>query len=427
MATADPDLRRASTEVRDTLERALAGQDVTVDEATRLLGCDGDDREVLMHVADALRAAQAGDEVTWVANRNINFTNICAKRCHFCAFSRTSKSDEGYFLTVAEVVDRAVEAAELGATEVCLQAGLVSSVRGRGYLELTAAVRAALPDIHIHAFSPEEVAWGAGLARATYREYLTDLRDAGLDTLPGTSAEILDDEVRERLAPGRITSGQWVELVSTAHELGIRTSSTMMYGHLETPRHRAAHMVLLRSLQRDTGGFTEFVPLSFVAEDAPLFTRTLDPSARSGPAKHDVMNTFAVARIVLGRDIPNLQVSWVKDGFETAADLLRCGANDLGGTLINESISTSAGASWGQLATPSRLRAVAAAAGRPAVQRTTVYGRVAHSGAEVLDSIEDADARFGSYATLVASDSHRYDPRRHLMGRAPRSTHAPDQ
>lgn len=419
---AHPDLSDASHPVRAALTKALDGGDIGIDDATRLLRCNGADETALFATADALRRAHVGDDVTWVANRNINFTNICVKRCHFCAFSRTQKSGQGYFLTVDEVVDRAVEAAELGATEVCLQAGLVPSARGRGYLELTAAVRAALPAIHIHAFSPEEIAYGAGLARAGLSEYLRDLQDAGLDTMPGTSAEILDDAVRERLAPGRITRQEWIDVIEAAHALGIRTSSTMMYGHVETLRHRAAHMVLLRDVQRQTGGFTEFVPLSFVATDAPLFARTLDPGAQSGPSAEETLRVYAVARLVLGRDIPNLQVSWVKDGFELAAQLLRCGANDLGGTLINESISTSAGATHGQLASPARLRAVATAAGRPSAQRTTTYGRVQGDAASALDHVADADLRFGSYDALVASEAHRYDPRRHVIGRRKRAT-----
>jgi CofH subfamily radical SAM domain protein len=299
---------------------------------------------------------------------------------------------------------------------VCLQAGLLPEARSGLYLEILHALREAAPSLHIHAFSPEEVRYGAALQRMSVRDFLRALRDAGLGSLPGTSAEILDDEVRARIAPGRLTSAQWVEVITSAHELGIPTTATMMFGHVESLEQRARHLALLRSLQAQTGGFSEFVPLSFVHTEAPLFLRgELGPGAR-GPDADEIACVYAVARLMLGESFRNIQVSWVKQGFEQAAHILSCGANDLGGTLINESISTSAGAGHGQLATPSRLRRVIREAGRTPVQRSTGYAVLrrfdAEPGAdeplEALDRVADPQARFGSYAQLSADLRFRY-------------------
>ena len=364
-----------------------------------LAGVTGPDLHALCSAADALRAAQAGDLATYVVNRNINFTNVCVKKCGFCAFSRTARSGEGYFLDEAEVVRRAVEAHALGATEVCIQAGLAPGVDGMLYVDLVSAVKRAAPALHVHAFSPEEVKYGAHRARLDVREYLVLLREAGLDTLPGTSAEILDDAIRERLAPGRITSAEWLDVVRTAHGLGLRTTATMMYGHVESAADVLRHLETVRDLQRDTGGFTEFVPLSFVHTDAPLFAAA--PDVRPGPGGAEVLRTHALARLMLGADIPNLQVSWVKEGLRMAELLLACGVNDLGGTLINESISTAAGATHGQLATPAQLQRIARAAGRVPAERTTLY-RVLRAPADAASPLDTADpSQFGSYPALT--------------------------
>ena len=264
-------LGAVSPPVRRALDGVLDGDTLPVSDALALDQAVGIDLHALCLTADTLRAQQAGDTVTYVVNRNINFTNVCVKSCKFCAFSRDFRSEAGYFLDREEVIRRVREAAEFGATEVCIQAGLPPHVDGRMYIDMVADVHDAVPGIHIHALSPEEVKYGARLARMSYVDFLTELKAAGLGTLPGTSAEILDDAVRERLAPTRIRTAEWVEVVTTAHRVGLRTSSTMMFGHLETATHRLAHMALLRSIQRATGGFTEFVPLSFVHSEAPLF------------------------------------------------------------------------------------------------------------------------------------------------------------
>jgi len=351
-----------------------------------------------------------------VVNRNINFTNVCIKHCTFCAFSRDHREEEGYFLPVPEVVRRAREAWDLGATEVCIQAGLPPKLDGRYYIDLTRALKAALPDLHLHAFSPEEILYGSVRSGLSIRDYLGELRAAGLGTLPGTSAEILEQDIRDRIARGRITVAQWIDVITTAHNLGIRTTSTIMYGHVETPAHWVHHMDLLRSIQKDTGGFTEFVPLSLIHSEAPMYAKGLVAGVRPGATGVEVVRMHALARLMLGPSIPNIQASWVKEGPKLAQVLLDAGANDLGGTLINESISTSAGAQYGQLVPPSELRRLVREAGRVPAQRDTVYQilRTYKDGEEddsPLDRIEDAEARFGSYRRLVASGEFRFTPR----------------
>jgi 7,8-didemethyl-8-hydroxy-5-deazariboflavin synthase CofH subunit len=400
------------------LDEVLAGKTPSWRELLPLADATGALLHELCATADELRRRQAGDLVTYVVNRNINFTNVCVKTCKFCAFSRNVRSDAGYFLDEAEIVRRALEARALGATEVCLQAGLAPGIDGMLYVDLVRAVKRAAPELHLHALSPEEVKYGAHRARLSVREFLTALLEAGLGTLPGTSAEILDDDIRARLAPGRITTAEWIEVVRTAHELGLRTTSTMMYGHLESPADRLRHMETLRDLQRDTGGFTEFVPLSFVHTEAPLFAS--EPGVRPGPGGLDVIRTHALARIALGADIPNLQVSWVKEGLRASEHLLACGVNDLGGTLMNESISTAAGATHGQLATPAALRGVARGAGRTPAERSTLYRilRVhaasagGDDGGDALDGVTDAAATFGTYGDLTRSTRFRFRRRR---------------
>ncbi|HEX2574385.1 MAG TPA: CofH family radical SAM protein, partial [Polyangia bacterium] len=269
-------------EVRAILERCLSGGDLTVSEAVALCGVTGRDLQALILAADHLRREQVGDVVTYVVNRNINFTNVCTKACRFCAFARTQRSTEGYFLDVDEVVRRAVEARALGATEVCLQAGLAPGLDGRFYVDLLRAVKAAAPDVHVHAFSPEEVKYGAGLLGVPIPAYLAELQAAGLGSLPGTSAEVLDDGVRGRISPGRITTAEWIEVIQSAHRLGLPTTSTLMFGHVESDAERMGHLGLLRTLQRESRGFTEFVPLSFVHEEAPLFRKQV-AGAQPGP------------------------------------------------------------------------------------------------------------------------------------------------
>jgi 7,8-didemethyl-8-hydroxy-5-deazariboflavin synthase CofH subunit len=409
-------LDRASSDVRAILARALDGHEVSVDDAFALAQTRGRDLQALAMVADEMRRRQAGEHVTFVINRNINFTNVCIKHCGFCAFSRDHREEEGYLLPVEEVVRRAREAWDLGATEVCIQAGLPPKLDGRFYIDLARALKAELPDLHLHAFSPEEVLYGSVRSGLPIKEYLTELRAAGLGTLPGTSAEILDQEIRDRIARGRITVDQWVEVITTAHALGIRTTSTIMYGHVETPAHWVRHMGLLRSIQKDTGGFTEFVPLSLIHSEAPMYSKKLVPGVRPGATGVEIVRMHALARLMLGPSFRNIQASWVKEGPKLAQLLLDAGANDLGGTLINESISTSAGASYGQLVPPAELRRLVRDAGRVPAQRDTLYNvlHVYGEGDEPdseLDHVEDAEARFGSYRRLIASGEFRFTAR----------------
>jgi 7,8-didemethyl-8-hydroxy-5-deazariboflavin synthase CofH subunit len=403
----------ASHEVRVILARALDGQEVSVEDGARLARAAGRDLTALALAADELRQRQVGDRVTFVVNRNINFTNVCIKHCTFCAFSRDHREEEGYLLPLDEVVRRAQEAWSLGATEVCIQAGLPPKLDGRYYIDLTRAIKRALPGIHIHAFSPEEVLYGTVRSGMPVKEYLTELKDAGLGTLPGTSAEILDQEVRDLIARGRVTVDQWVEIITTAHALGIRTTSTIMYGHVETPEHWVRHMALLRAIQKDTGGFTEFVPLSLIHSEAPMYRKGLVPGVRPGATGAEVVRMHALARLMLGHVIPNVQSSWVKEGPKLAQILLGAGANDLGGTLINESISTSAGAQYGQLVGPGELCRLVRDLGRVPAQRDTLYNvvRTYDDGDDPqspLDRIDDPEARFGSYRRLIASGEFRF-------------------
>ncbi len=407
-------LGSASPGVRAILDGCLEGGALAWPDAVTLSSAEGTDLEALRATADALRRRQAGDVVTYVVNRNINFTNACIKTCRFCAFSRLQRSEEAYFLGEDEIIRRALEARALGATEVTLQAGLAPGIDGRAYVSLTRALKRAAPDLHLHAFSPEEVRYGAHLCRVSVRDYLAELKDAGLDTLPGTSAEILDDAVRETISPGRIATAEWIEVIRSAHALGLRTTATIMFGHVETDAERVRHLDTLRRLQEETGGFTEIVPLSFVHEEAPMHVRSLVPGLRPGPTPVEVARLFAITRLMLGPSFRNVQVSWVKQGLALAQELLDWGVNDLGGTLMNESISTAAGAGHGQFVSPARLRAVARAAGRPSAERTTVYrirrawGVEDDAEVEPLDRVEDADATFGSYAQLTKDGRFRF-------------------
>ena len=403
------------------LDRALGGQDITAEEGTLLFGTTGPEYNATVLVADELRRRTVGDVVTYVVNRNINFTNVCIKRCGFCAFSRDFREEEGYYLPIEEIVRRAQEAWDYGATEVCIQAGLPPQMEGDLYIRLCAAIKEALPDMHIHGFSPEEVLYGSVRSRCTIREYLAGLRDAGVGSLPGTSAEVLDQSMRDEISPGRITVNQWVEVITTAHELGIPTTSTVMFGHKETPAQLSNHMALLRGIQQQTGGITEFVPLSFVHTEAPMFLKNLLPNVRPGPTGMDVVKMHAVARIMLNNWIPNLQASWVKEGSRMSQLLLAAGVNDLGGTLINESISTAAGAQHGQLMRPSEFRGMIRAAGRIPAERYTTYGlhRVFGEADEEMDPLdlvgENVEEIFGSYNKLVKLETYRFEHPRHAQ------------
>jgi FO synthase subunit 2 len=400
------------------LDVGLQGKDLVEEQVEHLFSVDGMDLLALLMSADQLRKDTVGERVTYVVNRNINFTNVCVKRCSFCAFSRTYRSDEGYYLDDEEILRRAREAQEYGATEVCIQAGLPPEMQGDLYTRICHLIKKNIPELHIHAFSPEEILYATQRSSRSIRDYLKELKDLGIGSLPGTSAEILNQEIRDRIAPGRISVEEWIEVITTAHSLGIPTTSTIMYGHIETPAHCAQHLVLLRDLQRRSGGFTEFVPLSFVHTEAPMYTDGLIPDVRSGATGLEVLKMHAIARLVLNRDIPNIQVSWVKEGMKMSQACLSAGANDLGGTLMNESISTSAGASHGQLVRPRELRRFIRDAGRKAAERSTLYCSFKDFGDDDLSISEPLDRiagegtnDFGSYDELIHLDEFRYSDR----------------
>jgi len=401
------------------LDRALEGKDISVDEALVLFDTAGLEFSALQMVADELRRRTVGDVVTYVVNRNINFTNVCIKRCGFCAFSRDFRQEEGYLLPVDEIVRRAKEAWDYGATEVCVQAGLPPQMEGDLYIKLCQAIKEELPDIHIHGFSPEEVLYGSIRSKCSIKEYLQGLKEAGVGSLPGTSAEILDQELRDRISPGRIRVDQWIEVITTAHQLGIPTTSTVMFGHVETDEHLARHIELIRDIQQRSGGITEFVPLSFVNSEAPMFLKGLVEDVRSGPSGMEVIKVHAIARIMLNNWIPNIQASWVKEGSRMSQLLLTAGVNDLGGTLINESISTAAGAQHGQLMRPNEFRQMIRQAGRVPAERYTDYRikRVFSDTDQELDPLDlvgsNVEEIFGSYHRLVKLDSFRYEHPNH--------------
>ncbi len=363
--------------VSEVLSGVLAGQEVGEDEIVVLFGARGSEVRAVAEVADQLRSELVGDEVTYVVNRNINYTNVCTFRCRFCAFSKGPRSlnlrGDPYLLGLDEVTRRVVEAEEQGATEVCLQGGIHPNFDGDYYLEVVRAVRAASERIHIHAFTALEVTEGARRSGVPLADYLAALRDAGLKTLPGTAAEILDDEVRAVLCPDKITTEEWLEAHRTAHAVGLRSNVTIMFGSVEHPRSWARHLVRTRALQRETGGFTEFVPLPFVHMATPIY---LARRARRGPTFREALLMHAVGRIAYRGAIDNVQVSWVKMGVAGARQVLGAGANDIGGTLMDENISRAAGATHGQRLEVEEMEALVAPLGRPLVQRTTLYGRV---------------------------------------------------
>jgi FO synthase subunit 2 len=404
-------LRNSDPLISDVLNRALSEKEITVKEATRLYDARGLDFHLVGMVADELRKRRVGDVVTFVVNRNINFTNVCIKQCGFCAFSRDFREEEGYMLPTHEIVRRAKEAHGFGATEVCIQAGLPPDMDGNMYENICKAIKSEIPDIHIHGFSPEEVLYGATRSKISVKEYLARLKDAGVNTLPGTAAEILDQGIRDMISPGRISVDDWVDVIKTAHRLGIRSTSTIMFGHVETREDRVKHIAKIREIQKETGGFTEFVPLNFIYSEAPMYKHSLHDGIKSGASADDVMLTHAIARIMLNNYINNIQMSWVKEGQKMSQVLLMWGANDFGGTLINESISTSAGAQHGQLLRPKQIRQLVREVGRIPAQRTTTYKILkvydSESQEEELDKVADV-SQFGSYFELVKLDKYKY-------------------
>ena len=401
----------------DILNNALSDKEISVKEGVELYNVDDVDFHLVGLVANEIRRKRVGDIVSYVVNRNINFTNVCIKQCGFCAFSRDFREEEGYFLPTEEIVKRAKEAYQVGATEVCIQAGLPPDMEGDVYEKICREIKKEIPDIHIHGFSPEEILYGATRSETTIEEFLKRMKEAGVGTLPGTSAEILNQELRDKISPGRISVVDWEKVIKTAHKMGINTTSTMMFGHLETIEDRVKHIVKLRDIQKETGGFTEFVPLDFVHSEAPMYKHQLHEGIKQGGSGNDVLLTHAISRIMLNNSIDNLQMSWVKEGQKMSQLLLMWGANDFGGTLINESISTSAGSEYGQLLKPKEIRRMVREIKRIPAERDTHYNILKkfeneNEAEDELDKISN-ESQFGSYVELVKINKFNYkNPKR---------------
>ncbi len=363
----DAALTACPSEVRDCLEAARGGAELSFEQGLLLANAEG---AALVAVADALRRETVGDTITYVVNRNINFTNVCFVGCSFCGFARGAGATDAYSLSVEDVVRKAREAWELGATEVCIQGGLPRDLNGFFYRDLLRAIKRAIPVMHVHAFSPMEISYGVDKTGMALRDYLRMMKDEGLGSIPGTAAEILDDRVRRELSPNKLPVARWVEIITTAHELGIPTTSTMMYGHVEEPADWVRHILLLRGIQKRTGGFTEFVPLGFIHQNTRLYRHG---GARPGARREEHLRVHALARVLLHGLIRNLQVSWVKLGFEMSLACLNAGANDFSGTLMEESISKAAGATFGESVSPEEFRRLIRSIGRVPAERTTTY------------------------------------------------------
>ena len=366
-------LGQSSREVRHILGRALSGRELTSQDGETLFFAASSDLPAIVRAADTIRAQRVGDKASFVIVRNINFTNVCYMGCRFCGFAKRKKDAGAIWYSMEEVAHRAQIAWDRGATEVCMQGGLHPDLPPTYYRDLLIAVKRQVPRMHVHAFSPFEVWFGAHKRRMPTREFLLELKEAGLGSIPGTAAEILDFHVRRKLTRNKLTTEAWVETIRAAHSIGLRSTSTIMFGHIDGPSHWAAHIDLIRSIQKDTGGFTEFVPLSFVYADSPLYVNRTIPSVRPGATEEENFKMHAIARLMLAGWINNIQVSWVKLGAQMAAEMLHAGVNDLGGTLMDESISRSAGADFGEELTPFEMVTLIRYAGRRPVRRNTFY------------------------------------------------------
>ena len=367
---------RSSSEIGSALEQVLASQDGSVlsrDQCLALANAEGDDLLALLVAADMLRRDLVGNLVTYVVNRNMNFTNVCFVGCKFCAFSRGPREADSYFHSLETMAQKATEAWAMGATEVCIQGGLPHGLPPFYYRDILRAIKQAVPGMHIHAFSPMEIVYGVELTGMPLSDYLHMLRDNGLDTLPGTAAEILDDDVRFVLSRNKLSTAQWKEVIRTAHQCGIRSTSTLMYGHVETPTHWVNQLMLLREIQQETGGFTEFVPLGFVHQNTLLFHQGI---ARPGPTLAEHLKIHALARIMLAGAVNNIQVSWVKLNRRLSQLCLHAGANDYGGTLMEENISREAGATAGQYTSAEEFQSLILETGRIPAERNTTYTRI---------------------------------------------------
>ena len=403
--------------IADTLNKALSGKDISTKDALLLFDAKGIDFQLVGRVADHLRKNKVGNLVTYVVNRNINFTNVCIKQCGFCAFSRDFREEEVYTLPIEEITRRAKEAYTYGATEVCVQAGLPPDMDAGLYENICKQIKFEVPDIHIHGFSPEEILYGATRSNVSTKEYLSRLKDAGVDTIPGTAAEILNQELRNKISPGRISVKDWIDVIKTAHKMGIKSTSTMMFGHIETNEDRVNHLEIIRNIQKETGGFTEFVPLNFVFSEAPMYKHNLHKGIKKGANSNDALLVHAISRIMLNNVIDNIQMSWVKEGPKFSQVLLNWGANDFGGTLINESISTAAGSQYGQLLRPKEIRHLIRDVGRIPAERDTTYQKIKRFDIEPTESgaldIENDVKKFGSYFELIKINKFRYkNPRK---------------
>ncbi len=356
--------------VRGSLEAVLDGEELSFEQALQQATAEGASMQALVAVADYLRRETVGETITYVVNRNINFTNVCFVGCSFCGFGRGPHAADAYSLSFEEVVLRAREAWDCGATEVCIQGGLPRDLDGFFYRDLLRAIKRALPAMHVHAFSPMEIDYGVLKTGLPLRDYLQMMKDEGLGSIPGTAAEILDDRIRGQLSPNKLPVARWVEIITTGHELGIPTTSTMMYGHVEGPADWVRHLLLLRSIQKRTGGFTEFVPLGFIHQNTRLYKHG---GARPGAMRDEHLRVHALARVLLHGAIRNIQVSWVKLGIETSLACLQAGANDFGGTLMEENISKAAGATFGEYVSPHEFRAHIRTICRVPAERSTTY------------------------------------------------------
>jgi FO synthase subunit 2 len=405
-------LKYADPIISHILDRAVSEKEISEKDAIELFEADRIDFHLVGMVADILRKRRVGNTVTYVVNRNINFTNVCIKQCGFCAFSRDFREEEGYFLPIDEIQRRAKEAYNLGATEVCVQAGLPPDMESGLYENICKGIKQVVPEIHIHGFSPEEILYGATRSNISPKEYLIRLKEAGVDTIPGTAAEILNQELRDKISPGRINVSEWIDIIKTAHKMGIKSTSTIMFGHLETNEQKANHIAKIRAIQKETGGFTEFVPLNFISSEAPMYKHQLHEGIKKGANGKDVLLMHAVSRIMLNNYIDNIQMSWVKEGQKFSQLLLNWGANDFGGTLINESISTAAGSEHGQLLKPKEIRHLVRDIGRVPAERNTTYDILKTfekepTTVESLDEMSDTK-KFGSYFELIKINKFKY-------------------
>lgn len=366
-------LAQAAPAIRRILESNLGGAELSREQAELLFHTDGDDLKAVIAAADQVRRQRVGDAVSFVVTRNINFTNVCYMGCRFCGFAKRREDSDAQLIGLDEIAHRAEVAWQRGATEVCIQGGLHPDIGGTHYRDIVQAIKTRLPAMHIHAFSPFEIWYGSKKRRMSPQDFLADLKEAGLGSIPGTAAEILDTEVRKQLTRDKLSAAAWVDIVRAAHGVGLRSTSTMMYGHIDGPRHWAAHIDLLRSIQKETGGFTEFVPLGFVHSESPLFIEREIPGVREGASLLEHLKVHAVARLMLAGWIDNIQVSWVKLGPQLGQALLAAGANDFGGTLMDESISRSSGSAYGEEITAAEMVRIIRDAGREPVRRSTLY------------------------------------------------------